>query len=68
MAHACKVCDDTGWVCENHKDLPWKGVSDRKDACECGAGAPCDVCNEHGGIERSAITVICSVNGRSDLH
>lgn len=41
----CSNCDDTGWVCEGHADRPWGGVSDRADACECGAGAPCDVCN-----------------------
>jgi hypothetical protein len=21
----CLVCDDTGWVCENHPDQPWTG-------------------------------------------
>jgi hypothetical protein len=37
----CTNCDDTGWVCEGHLDRPWKGASDRADACDCGAGTPC---------------------------
>ncbi|PAY05385.1 hypothetical protein CK489_28765 [Bradyrhizobium sp. UFLA03-84] len=39
---ACILCDDTGWVCENHPDQPWTG----NHACRCGgAGAPCPKCN-----------------------
>ena len=41
----CKQCGGTGWVCENHRDRPWGAVSHRPDACECGAGAPCGICN-----------------------
>jgi hypothetical protein len=38
----CSLCQDCGWVCENHPDQPWEG----KDACTCGgAGAPCPRCN-----------------------
>jgi hypothetical protein len=34
----CTVCEDTGWVCENHADVPWDGT--------CGAaGMPCPKCN-----------------------
>ena len=41
-AMPCKICDDAGWVCENHPDLPWDGPR----ACSCGgAGAPCPACN-----------------------
>lgn len=40
----CQTCDSTLWVCENHKDRPWNGESDRHDACGCGAGAPCPTC------------------------
>jgi hypothetical protein len=37
----CPVCEDTGWVCENHPDQPWQGPH----GCTCGsAGAPC-ACN-----------------------
>lgn len=42
----CKRCDGQGWVCENHPDLPWDGVSTAPNACGCGgAGAPCADCN-----------------------
>ena len=38
----CLLCEDTGWVCENHPDRPRDGPR----ACDCGgAGAPCPVCN-----------------------
>jgi hypothetical protein len=41
----CNNCDDKGWVCEVHPDRPFKGVSDRADACECGPGMPCPICH-----------------------
>lgn len=41
----CRTCAGTEWVCENHRDRPWKGLTDHADACECGAGAPCGSCN-----------------------
>jgi hypothetical protein len=38
----CQVCEDCGWVCENHPDTPWEGPH----ACTCGgAGMPCPRCN-----------------------
>jgi hypothetical protein len=38
----CPLCEDSGWVCENHPQEPWEG----KNACGCGAaGAPCPNCN-----------------------
>jgi hypothetical protein len=38
----CTTCDDTGWVCEAHPNIPWLG--DR--ACEClQPGKPCPKCN-----------------------
>jgi hypothetical protein len=40
----CPVCDDTGWVCENHPQRPFAMFSARVDACECGAGMPCQIC------------------------
>ena len=54
----CKNCDGQGWVCENHADRPWDGVSNREDACGCGAGAPCE-CNPKG--EHVGMTVIWSI-------
>jgi len=44
----CQFCDNTGWVCENHPDKPSGDFSDRSDACQCGAGAPCPHCNSSG--------------------
>ena len=44
----CENCDDTGLVCENHPDRPFTLGSKRADACECGPGMPCEVCNEPG--------------------
>ena len=38
----CSLCEDCGWVCENHPEKPWEG----EHACTCGgAGAPCPECN-----------------------
>jgi hypothetical protein len=38
----CALCEDCGWVCENHPRRPWGGAH----ACECGgAGMPCPECN-----------------------
>jgi len=37
----CWFCGGEGWVCENHGDRPWGGISTRADACDCGAGMPC---------------------------
>jgi hypothetical protein len=42
---ACRNCAGEEWVCENHPDRPWDGMSNREDACGCGAGAPCPVCS-----------------------
>jgi len=40
----CKVCDDSGWVCEEHPSKPWED-SDSSRSCDCGgAGMPCE-CN-----------------------
>lgn len=44
MDKQCRNCGSTGWVCENHEDRPWGGLSDDPVACECGAGSPCPVC------------------------
>ena len=42
----CEVCEDTGWVCENHPDRPSDcGGSASKRVCGCGAGMPCLMCN-----------------------
>ncbi len=43
----CPRCVDAGgWVCENHPDRPWAGslLCDAPEACECGAGMPCEAC------------------------
>jgi hypothetical protein len=42
MTIRCTLCEDSGWVCENHTYRPWTG----EHACPCGgAGAPCMACN-----------------------
>ena len=46
----CSHCNDEGWVCENHPDVPWEGGSATCCAKEgkpwnCGAGTPCRACN-----------------------
>ncbi len=42
----CTICDDKGWVCENHPLKPAVMFSDREDACQCGGAAePCSNCN-----------------------
>lgn len=57
----CKNCDGQGWVCENHSGKPWSGLSDRDDACHCGAGAPCPVCNWEAAT--SGVKYISQVEG-----
>jgi len=50
----CTNCNDQGWVCENHRDVPW---DDGNATCcakagskwGCGAGAPCRKCNASEG-------------------
>jgi hypothetical protein len=61
----CEFCDDTGWVCENHPDRPWRGFTSRIDACECGAGAPCDACNrgDSPDISRAGMKVRTDKDG-----
>jgi hypothetical protein len=47
-----EVCDDTGWMCEEHPGRPWRGASKRADASDCcGVGMPCAQCNPCGGTD-----------------
>ena len=58
----CKNCDSQGWVCENHPDKPWDGASKREDACVCGPGMPCDICNpDNPPRMMPGAIVLCSV-------
>lgn len=41
---ACRNCAGMEWVCENHADHPWSGLTGEAECCG-GAGAPCPVCN-----------------------
>ncbi len=43
--YRCPVCDSTGFVCTYHRDRPWAELSNRADACGCGMGTPCRLCN-----------------------
>lgn len=46
----CKICEDVGWVCEEHQDKPMEHIIDKKfpfplkEHCG-GAGIPCK-CNK----------------------
>lgn len=58
----CETCHGCGWVCENHPDRPWEGISAHHRACGCGAGQPCGDCNTDlhlSGFEGGVI--VCSV-------
>lgn len=64
----CSTCDSQGWVCENHLDRPWDGVSNAPNACHCGgAGAPCPDCNpcdrENPPRMAPGTRIICDGNG-----
>lgn len=37
---SCANCDNQGWVCENHPEVPWNDG----EGCCGGAGMPCK-CN-----------------------
>ena len=40
----CTLCEDSGWICEEHPGRPW---GDGPHACPCGAaGMPCPRCNQ----------------------
>lgn len=41
----CKNCDDEGWVCEAHDDMPWRKAQADRRGCDCNAGMPCAECN-----------------------
>jgi hypothetical protein len=42
----CRNCAGAEWVCEEHMDMPWGGLSSSPHACNCGgAGAPCPACS-----------------------
>jgi len=42
-AYRCARCMGTGWVCQLHRAMPWKGPY----ACDCGSPAvPCGSCTE----------------------
>jgi hypothetical protein len=57
-AHRCIACDSTGFVCINHRDHPWGPVSNRADACGCGAGTPCRLCNAADPVPRLENNVV----------
>lgn len=40
----CPTCRDCGWVCENHPDVAWAGMTGDA-ACCGGAGSPCPDCS-----------------------
>ena len=64
IAVTCRNCDGDGWVCENHEDRPWYGTSKRDDACDCGAGSPCPVCNKKMAFSGMAFDILDAVKDR----
>lgn len=40
VKNPCKICNNTGWVCETHEDKPM----DHDPECHA-PGAPCQLCN-----------------------
>lgn len=65
MSATCKTCSDVFWVCENHPDKPWDGYSHDPRACGCGAGMPCESCNDTSSGQKlkfpKGLVPICSV-------
>ncbi len=57
----CPYCQGEGWVCENHERLAWN--ENKPGGCECGAGAPCRLCNSGSPTEAPLLppgsTIIC---------
>lgn len=45
----CEICEDEGWVCENHPNTPWRARRKGVRGCECAAGMPCPLCNQVSG-------------------
>lgn len=61
----CVRCADTGWVCEEHTDLPWESSDDIPNRCPCAApGVPCPDCNtDNPPRDVPGTTVIFDKNG-----
>jgi hypothetical protein len=56
---SCPRCDDTGVVCERHPKMPWGGMSDAPEACNCGAnGKICPDCDEGAEMVRYMAEVV----------
>lgn len=57
----CEKCNNTGWVCEDHDNLPWE--SGFENDCTCGgAGMPCG-CNPDALMPPSVEKIICAAPG-----
>src|SRR6201988_3033748 len=63
----CLVCEDTGWVCKNHRGRPGQGPHGFPGG---GAGAPSPACNRSmrdepprlpKGFERMRIADVCNL-------
>lgn len=57
----CKICEDEGWVCENHRTEPWRGG---EQECCGGAGAPC-ICHPLH-MSKAHLVSGCSINQLED--
>jgi hypothetical protein len=41
----CAICDDIGWVCEDHGDRRWRLKAIKRTRANRPAGMPCPICN-----------------------
>ena len=57
----CPICKGEGWVCEQHRFVPWKGGT--MECCD-GPAVPCD-CNPRGRMP-PGFKVHCSVNDEGE--
>lgn len=65
----CQICGGAAWVCEDHPDRVWDGVSNSTTACTCGAaGAPCRCTGMDGPVAREVVECVEGPACHDDHH